>query len=142
MAIFSDDISINTLIGVGASFTGNLRVSGFVRVDGDIDGNIETTGRIIIGDKARIRGNITATAAVVGGVVEGDIMAPDGVTVLSSSIVIGDVVTHHLQVEEGSLIQGQYVSLIEENDFNEAVIHWQNVKAIRAKSLFGNQGSF
>ncbi len=141
MAIFSDDISINTLIGVGASFTGNIRVAGFVRVDGDIDGNLETSGRIIVGEKARIRGNITATAAVIGGIVEGDIVAPDGVKILSSSIVIGDVMTRHLEVEEDSLVQGQYVALSDEDEYNEAVVHWQNVKAIRAKSLFADQGT-
>lgn len=141
MAIFTDDISINTLIGVGASFTGNLRISGFIRVDGDIDGNIETSGRIIVGEKARIRGNISATAAVVGGIVEGDIIAPDGVKVLSSAVIIGDVMTRHLEVGEGSLIQGQYVALSDENEYNEAVIHWQDVKAILAKSLFSDQGT-
>jgi len=142
MAIFTDDISINTLIGVGASFTGNLRISGFIRVDGDIDGNIETSGRIIVGEKARIRGNISATAAVIGGIVEGDIVAPDGVKILSSSVIIGDVMTRHLEVGEGSLIQGQYVALSDENEYNEAVLHWQDVKAIRAKSLFADQGTF
>lgn len=34
----SDDVSINTLVGVGSSIRGELNVAGFVRVDGDIEG--------------------------------------------------------------------------------------------------------
>ena len=48
MALKVDDISINTIIGKGSSITGNLRINGFVRLDGDIDGNLETDGNIII----------------------------------------------------------------------------------------------
>ena len=37
MAILADDISINTMIGSGSIITGNVKIDGFVRVDGDID---------------------------------------------------------------------------------------------------------
>ena len=57
---FIDDISVNTIVGPGALITGNVTVSGFLRIDGDIDGNIQTQGRVIIGEEARIRGNIRA----------------------------------------------------------------------------------
>ena len=39
MALSSDDININTLIGPGSAVAGNLRVAGFVRIDGDIAGD-------------------------------------------------------------------------------------------------------
>ena len=67
--------------------TGNVTVSGFLRIDGDIDGNVQTQGRVIIGEEARIRGNIRAASVSVGGVVQGDIIAPDYVVILS---FIGD----------------------------------------------------
>ena len=58
MALKLDDISINTLLGNGSFISGDIKVNGFVRVDGDIDGNLETDGNIIIGENAKIRGNI------------------------------------------------------------------------------------
>ena len=45
---FTDDISINTIVGAGSAITGNMKVSGFLRIDGDIDGNIQTQGRVMI----------------------------------------------------------------------------------------------
>ena len=56
-----DDITINTFIGSGSVVSGDIKVNGFVRVDGDIDGNFETNGSVIIGEKARIHGNVTFT---------------------------------------------------------------------------------
>ena len=50
---FIDDISVNTIVGPGALISGNITVSGFLRIDGDIDGNIQTQGRVIIGEEAK-----------------------------------------------------------------------------------------
>ena len=64
MGFLTDDISINTIIGLGSAVSGDVHANGFIRVDGDIDGNLESTGNIIIGDKARINGSITALLAI------------------------------------------------------------------------------
>ena len=45
-----EDVSINTIIGPGSFIRGGLKISGFVRIDGDIEGNLETGGRIIVGE--------------------------------------------------------------------------------------------
>jgi len=39
MASHYDDISINTLIGAGSFIKGDVHIDGFIRFDGDIDGN-------------------------------------------------------------------------------------------------------
>ena len=49
MALKLDDISINSIIGNGSFIKGNFVVNGFVRIDGDIDGNLETDGNVILG---------------------------------------------------------------------------------------------
>ena len=97
---FIDDISVNTIVGPGALISGNVTVSGFLRIDGDIDGNIQTKGRVIIGEEARVRGNIRAASVSVGGIVQGDIIAPDYVIILSSGMVIGSVLTKKLRVDD------------------------------------------
>jgi cytoskeletal protein CcmA (bactofilin family) len=130
----NDDISINTIIGSGSGISGNVRVSGFVRVDGDIDGNLETTGKVIIGEKARIRGNVTAKSVVVGGIVEGDIAAPEFIRMFATSAVFGDVITHRFEVAEKGFFHGHCVSLKNPESFSKAVSDWQDAKAIRARS--------
>lgn len=114
MAFVTDNISINTVIGAGSSISGDIRVQGRLRVDGDVDGNLETTSNIHVGEASRIHGNITALSAVIEGIVIGDIVAPKSVTLLSSSAVIGDVTTKRLQVEEDVVLHGHCTALKEE----------------------------
>ncbi|MGI5173278.1 polymer-forming cytoskeletal protein [Treponema sp. OMZ 840] len=130
-----DDISVNTLIAPGTFIKGDMHLEGFIRLDGDIDGNIETSGKIIIGRQARVRGNITALAAVINGIVEGDIVAPEKVELFSTASVRGDVITKKITVEENVFIQGHCIVLDDEQAFSDAKDLWQDAKAIRRKAF-------
>ena len=141
MAFHTDDFSINTLIGADAFISGDLKISGFIRVDGDIDGNLDTSGNVIIGEKARIRGNVTAASAVIGGIVEGDIVAPEGIRLFSTASVLGDVITKRLQVAGDCLLHGKCVSIKDDQQFSVALEDWQNEKAIRQKSILVSTGN-
>ncbi len=135
MAFQNDDISINTLIGQGAFIQGNLNVKGFVRFDGDINGDLKTTGRLIIGDQARIKGNINASSALIHGIVEGDVIAPEGVRLFSTATVVGDIISKKIFVEEKVFIQGQCIVLENTEAFETAKQAWQDEKSIREKTL-------
>ena len=76
MAIFNDESSINSIIGRGSTIRGDMKINGFMSIDGDLDGNLETTGNVIVGRNARINGNITAKSVTVSGIVKGNIVAP------------------------------------------------------------------
>ncbi len=139
MAFPNDDLTINTLIGQGAFIQGDLSIKGFIRFDGDINGNIETTGKLIIGDQARIKGNITASSVLIHGIVEGDVVAPEGVRLFSTASVIGDIVSKKIFVEEKVFIQGQCIIFENPKTFDTAHKTWQDEKAIREKTLRVNR---
>ena len=111
MASFTDDISFNTMLGPGAFVSGDLKLEGFTRVDGDIYGNIETTGKLIIGENARIRGSVTAKSVIVIGIVEGDILAPEGIHLFSSAVVLGDVISRKIKADEKVIIEVYCISI-------------------------------
>ena len=135
MGFLTDDISINTIIGLGSAVSGDVHANGFIRVDGDIDGNLESTGNIIIGDKARINGSITALSTVVGGIVLGDIYVPNGIKLLSSSAVIGNISTRKLEIEENVIFHGHCIALKNEEEFNQAAEQFSNKMSIRSKAI-------
>ena len=132
---FIDDISVNTIVGPGALISGNITVSGFLRIDGDIDGNIQTIGRVIIGEGARIRGNIRAASVSVGGIVQGDIIAPDYVVVLSSGMVIGSVLTKKLRVDDNVILHGFCSATGDQNSFEEAEKKYSNRQALHSSTF-------
>ena len=133
MALRIDDISINTILGHGSAITGNIKINGFVRIDGDIDGNLETDGNIIIGENARIRGNVKAKSVIVGGIVLGNIEASQSIKVLATSAVIGDIVSHKVQVEQNAIIHGHFISIKDEQKFLQISDEYLQALAIKQK---------
>ena len=132
MAFTSDDISINTLIGPGSFVSGDIKINGFIRIDGDIKGKIESSSNIIIGERAKIQGNITASSIVVGGIVLGDITAPKGIKLLSTSVVIGDIITKSIQIEDDAIFNGHCISLSNEEEFKASSRQYLDQQAIRS----------
>ena len=133
MALRIDDISINTILGHGSAITGNIKINGFVRIDGDIDGNLETDGNIIIGENARMRGNVKAKSVIVGGIVLGNIEASQSIKVLATSAVIGDIVSHKVQVEQNAIIHGHFISIKDEQKFLKISDEYLQALAIKQK---------
>lgn len=135
MAFFSDDISISTIVGSGSVFRGNLRVSGAMMIDGDIDGDLEISGNLIVGEKARIRGDVTARSAEISGIILGDLVAPDSIRLNSTSAVFGDVATHRLTVEPGVVLHGHCIALSDDGVYEKETEKQRQVREIRRKSI-------
>ncbi len=135
MTKFTDDISVNTIIGPGSFINGNIRVPGFLRIDGDIDGDIHTSGRIIVGENARVRGNIHASSISIGGMVQGDVIAPDGVVILSTGLVLGSVLTKKIRVDENVFFHGFCFAVNNQADFDKAEREYKNKQGLAASAL-------
>ena len=135
MALRFDDISINTLIGNGSFVRGDLKVNGFIRIDGDIAGNLETDGAVIISEKARILGNVTAKSIIVGGIIIGDITAKEGIKLLSSSAVIGNIMSRRVQMEDKVIFHGHCITIENEETYEKSSESFLQAKAIREKAV-------
>ncbi|MCF7914606.1 MAG: polymer-forming cytoskeletal protein [Spirochaetaceae bacterium] len=100
-------VFINSIIGEGAAFSGDISMSGLFRIDGDFRGNIEKADKVLIGRNGRAECSIYAGTVVVGGVVKGDIYSTEKVVVLSTGMVLGNVTTPRLLVEDGVVLNGR-----------------------------------
>ena len=101
-----DDKQLETIIGNNTQLDGNISTKGTIKVDGRINGNIETDW-IILGEKAYMKGDILAAGVVVAGYVEGNITAKEVIEVKRSGQVRGDITTSKLVVIEGGFVDGQ-----------------------------------
>src|SRR5215831_16994003 len=63
----------NTLIGVGSSFRGTLMVSGTLRIEGEVDGDILNCERLEVGEHGVMRADIEVKEAMVAGRVYGNV---------------------------------------------------------------------
>ena len=94
-------------IGTEIRVTGNLISKGELRVDGDIEGDIRGV-RLVIGEQARVTGNVTAEDVIVLGHVMGSVRGLR-VSLQSTSQVHGDVYHQTLVMEQGAVFQGKSV---------------------------------
>ena len=104
--LVNGSVFINTLIGQGSSFKGDIVVHGFFRVDGDLQGTINTEGRIFVSPSGRVKGSLTGRDVVIGGVVKGDLYATERITLLSTALVVGNVYAPRILMETGVLVEG------------------------------------
>lgn len=130
-----DDVSINTIIGPRAFIKGNLNISGLMRIDGDIEGDIFSDNRIIIGEKARIKGNVYAHSVIIGGLVNGDIIAPGSVVILPSGMVIGDAITTKIRIDENVVFDGFCFAVNNHEEFEKAKTNYANKRGLSFSGL-------
>ena len=102
---FGGDDNI-TLLAKGVVLKGEIHVEGTVRIDGRLDGNIQTKGHVIIGEDGLVQGTINAGTVVSSGRIKAKVTASDRVQLLKTATLIGEVLTPTLIMEEGAKLQG------------------------------------
>lgn len=103
---FNNMGDINTIIGKGTSFVGNISVQNSVRVDGVFKGNIKSSESIVIGKDGEVNGEIEVKNAIVGGKVVGKLFASGKVTLENTSGFEGELKTTRLIIDEGAAFNG------------------------------------
>ena len=75
------------------------------RIDGIVEGNITTTGKIVVGKSGKINGKINCSNADISGSISGKIEVNEVLSLMSESLIQGDIVTGKLSVEEGAQVE-------------------------------------
>lgn len=95
-------------IGKSVVIKGELSGSEDLYIDGRVSGTIELRGnRLTIGPNGQIQANINAKGVVVQGKLEGNIQASDRVELRASAVMVGDVVTQRIAIEDGAYLKGK-----------------------------------
>jgi cytoskeletal protein CcmA (bactofilin family) len=102
----TDDAFINSIIGEGTRLKGEFDLNGLLRIDGDFTGVIRTKGKVLVGKNGRAECTLNAGTVVVGGVVRGEIVSTEKVIILSTGLVLGNITTPRLIIEEGVIFNG------------------------------------
>jgi cytoskeletal protein CcmA (bactofilin family) len=95
------------LLGTESRIEGLVEIAGSTRIEGSIKGDVKAQGEVVIGEKARLKSNISGTKITVAGVVFGNILASERIIIRSSALIIGDVITRRIQADEGCIIHGK-----------------------------------
>ena len=98
--------TIRAFLGEGTEFKGVITFEGTVRIDGVLDGEVQTEDIFIVGAAARVKATIRAGAVIIMGKVEGRIEAKERCEIRAGSHVKGEVHTPSIYIEEGAVFEG------------------------------------
>lgn len=98
---------INSVIGPGINWLGDLRGSGGIRIEGTITGEIAISGLVVVGESGKVEcEQLKADTVIIAGTVKGNITSQK-LEIRSSGKVWGDVVTSSFSSEDGAFFRGQ-----------------------------------
>lgn len=97
--------SINQ-IGSGTSFKGEIVSNGDFRIDGGLNGSIESKGKIVIGQSGKVEGEVSCQNAVVSGQVKATMRVSELLELKASANLSGEVYTNKLAIEPGARFTG------------------------------------
>lgn len=95
-------------IGKSVLIKGELSGSEDLYFDGEVEGSIDLGGQsLTIGPNGRIRAQVRAKEIVVHGKVDGNLSGTEKVELKRSAVMVGDVVTKRVVVEDGAFFKGK-----------------------------------
>jgi cytoskeletal protein CcmA (bactofilin family) len=98
--------AVTGIIEHGCEFEGKLCFQGTVRIGGTFRGEIFTSDTLIVGEGARIYGDIEAGTVIISGEVNGTVRAKHRVEIHRPAVFRGDILTPSLSVDEGVIFEG------------------------------------
>ncbi len=120
--VITGDMKTTGSLDLIGKVTGNVEALGKLNVTGEIDGDskaaeiyaenaritgeVRSNGSVKIGQSTVIVGNIYATSAVIAGAVKGDIDVHGPVILDTTAIVMGNIKSQSVQINNGAVIEG------------------------------------
>lgn len=95
------------LIGPDTVITGSFRAPANIRLEGTINGDVTSSGRLVLAANAKIMGQVSCADLISEGKIEGDIVANGKVHLHSTAVILGDVKYQSIQIDGGAQIDGQ-----------------------------------
>jgi cytoskeletal protein CcmA (bactofilin family) len=102
----SDQIPFS-IVAKDMTIVGDLETEGMVRIEGQVRGTVRAGAQVLLGQGARIEGDIHTREAVIGGEVVGSIHASERVELQTTASITGNISTPRIAVLEGGRVSGE-----------------------------------
>ena len=98
--------NIESLISSGVEIKGDINSQGSIRIDGQVEGNINIKGDLILGEKGKIKGEVKAGNIIIAGKLEGKATAGTRFEIAATGSITGDINATTLIIDEGGTLDG------------------------------------
>ena len=90
----------------GSKIIGTIIADSDIRIDGRVEGDMQCSGKVVIGEKGSVKGSIACQNAEIMGLLEGKIGVQQTLALRASGKIEGDVRTQTLIVEPNAVFNG------------------------------------
>ena len=97
---------LHNVLAVGTTLTGKIETESDFRLDGRVDGEVHCKGKIVVGPKGLVKGNIATDNAEIFGTVDGSIHARERLILKSTAVITSDIFIQTLEIEPGAKLNG------------------------------------
>ena len=84
-------------------FKGDITSKTDFRIDGEVEGNFQTSGKLVVGRTGIIKGVISCENADIEGKIEGTLRVSNILSLKSTAVIEGEVFTDKLSIEPGAV---------------------------------------
>jgi cytoskeletal protein CcmA (bactofilin family) len=98
-----------TIVGQGAKLEGTVVSAGSLRIDGQVKGQINADGDVMLSPQSHVEADIRAQNVSVAGRFKGAIVVKGRAEIGRGGRVDGDITSKTLVIEDGAIFQGQSI---------------------------------
>lgn len=98
---------LNGFLDRGSRMQGELHFEASFRVDGVFEGTVRSKGRLVVGERGEVDGDVQVAQVLVSGEVRGTIEASEQIHVAPGGRVLADISTPSLMIEDGAVFEGR-----------------------------------
>lgn len=96
-----------SIIGQGTTIDGDVHSSGTIRVEGVINGKVESDDSIVILETGHVKADLLAGQVIISGEVHGNVFAHERLEITAQGKVVGDITAPRISIAEGVLFEGK-----------------------------------
>ncbi|MBP7030209.1 MAG: polymer-forming cytoskeletal protein [Spirochaetes bacterium] len=108
MSTKNTELAMST-IGENSFFSGNIHLSGQLKIDGKYEGNNLIIEQLTVGKTGKIKCNVEADIIIVEGIIIGNIEAKTRVMLMPTAAIYGDIKTPELIIQNGVILEGKCI---------------------------------
>src|SRR5882672_5467058 len=97
---------IENVLGQSLVIRGDLTADGGFRIDGTVEGNVQSKAAIVVGESGVVRGDLGGTDIVVAGQITGNVTCSGHLEILAKGRIEGDIDARSVRIETGGVFRG------------------------------------
>jgi len=100
-------VNSSNVIAKETKIVGEIVAQGNIRIEGTVEGTLRSEKKVVIGDSAKVIGNINAVDIEISGYIEGQVKCTETLYLKKTAVIKGDMYTKKLVVENGASFNGK-----------------------------------